>query len=171
MLWLQSPLSCVLRYKLRGAPVSHLCAVNAKAAMECGKFAMARMWKILKILTRSTAIPTSSLNSPEGYPQIICSMSDMLGFGPTPNPPSEASQSSQKSSFPVHLDEGDSQSGSSVSQVGGKWHSSSALSTKSDSRMDKSLYLSTAQASGGRAPQGSHGGTGEGVSSAISLDS
>ncbi len=176
-----------LRYKLRGAPVSHLCTINAKAAMECGKFEMTRMWKILKILTSSTAMATattSSLNTPQDHPQIIYNMGDMLDFRTSSNLLSEAQSSSpisQESYFHSSpTDENCSQlgggGGSSSYQLVEKGHSSSSLanSTKSDPRMDnnKSFYFSTAQASGGgRDSQGRHGGdTGEGVSERCILD-
>ncbi len=82
---------CVLRYKLRGAPVSHLCTVNAEAAMECGKFEMGRMWKRLNILTMSAAMSTlSSYYSLEDHSQSVSStMGNTLGFlsSPTIAPP------------------------------------------------------------------------------------
>ncbi len=137
--------------------------MNAEAAMECGKFEMARMWKILKILIISAAMPTSSLNSLEDYsPDVYSSMDDTLGLC---NSLSETSPAVPNSGLAIQLDEDDSQSAGKTKhplQDGG-------LSTPSDS--NRSFFPPTPQSSHGMAIQGGSPGAGEGVSGVISLDS
>ncbi len=156
-------LVCVLRYKLRGAPVSHMCTANAVAAMECGKFEMARMWKILKILTISTAMPTSSLNSLEDNdPQFIYKMNNIIGFTKSP---SEASRS-PSSVAAANFDEDSYQHSFPGSQIRTKVNPSPRLSMKPDWRMESFYSSSQAPPSVRVALQGIHD-TGKGVSRAI----